>query len=205
MSRFFAASESESEEENKGFDDKETTNELQEKDPGSKLAARFTFDDSESDEERRVVRSQKEKRFDELQATIRILKNSSKIKDWTKILQDYDKIQNQISNPKLRTAIQQEGVPIFYLKTICWLSDFVEEAFSNKVARKKLSPSNAKALSKLRQQITKKNKMFLTELKEYRENPTEEDHHDEFGDSDADESSGQEDGEDDISDEDEEQ
>uniref|UniRef100_A0A6A7G0B0 Eukaryotic translation initiation factor 3 subunit C n=1 Tax=Hirondellea gigas TaxID=1518452 RepID=A0A6A7G0B0_9CRUS len=179
MSRFFAASDSESDSEGSDSDQGvglggQLLDGFQENAAGATLAARFIFEDSDSEDERRVVRSQKEKRFDELQSTIRLLKNHMKIRDWLHIASEYDKLQNQISNAKLSPVIKAEGVPRFYLKAIVLLCDFVELSYADKVARKKLSQSNAKSLSKLRQHLTKKNKLFIKELKEYRLNPDED-------------------------------
>eukprot|EP01083_Nonionella_stella_P025708 70822_1 len=172
MSRFFAESDSES---GSGSEVEEIglgqLDGFQDSHPNTSLAARFQFDDSDYDEERRVVRSQKEKRFEELENAIKTLRNYLKIRDWVKIAAEYDTIQGHASHPKMQTVIKTAGVPRFYLKAIVQLTDVVEEAFADKAARKKLSGINAKSLSKLRQHLTKKNKLFVKELKDYKLNP----------------------------------
>eukprot|EP01083_Nonionella_stella_P168474 568918_1 len=172
MSRFFAESDSES---GSGSEVEEIglgqLDGFQDSHPNTSLAARFQFDDSDYDEERRVVRSQKEKRFEELENAIKTLRNYLKIRDWVKIASEYDTIQGHASHPKMQTVIKTAGVPRFYLKAIVQLTDVVEEAFADKAARKKLSGINAKSLSKLRQHLTKKNKLFVKELKDYKLNP----------------------------------
>jgi translation initiation factor 3 subunit C len=107
-SRFFAASDSssdesseeelysndeESEQENsdKDSDDDSDDDDDDSSDSGSETGAnRFLKDassDSESDDEdvNKVLKSAKDKRFDELEATIRLIENAQKINDWAVI------------------------------------------------------------------------------------------------------------------------
>lgn len=106
-SRFFAASDSssdESSEEELYSNDEESEQEDSDKDSdddsdddddssdsGSETgAARFLKDadsDSDSDEEdvNKVLKSAKDKRFDELEATIRLIENAQRINDWAVI------------------------------------------------------------------------------------------------------------------------
>lgn len=75
-----SSSEEEEEEEAKGGDDSSD-------DDGETGAARFLkgadSDDEDSDEEvRKKVKSAKDKRFDELESTIRLIDNGKKIDDW---------------------------------------------------------------------------------------------------------------------------
>lgn len=106
-SRFFAASdssseesseeelysndeESEQEDSDKDSDD-ESDDDDSDSDSGSETGAnRFLKDassDSESDDEdvNKVLKSAKDKRFDELEATIRLIENAQKISDWAVI------------------------------------------------------------------------------------------------------------------------
>lgn len=105
-SRFFVASDSSSEEsseEEQLYSDEEESSE--ESDEGSEAdsdeddssgdetgAARFLRDvssESESDEEdgAKVLKSAKDKRFEELEATVRSIENAEKINDWA-VIQD---------------------------------------------------------------------------------------------------------------------
>jgi translation initiation factor 3 subunit C len=47
--------------------------------------SRFLDSDSDSDDAKRVVKSAKDKRFDELRSTIQQLENAKKINDWSVI------------------------------------------------------------------------------------------------------------------------
>lgn len=55
--------------------------------PQQKQAAtsRYTFDSDDEEEAKRVVRSAKEKRFEELQECIKKLRNGLNINDWKKV------------------------------------------------------------------------------------------------------------------------
>lgn len=105
-SRFFAASDSssdesseeelysndeESEQEDSDKDSDDESDDDDSSDSGSETGAnRFLKDassDSESDDEdvNKVLKSAKDKRFDELEATIRLIENAQKINDWAVI------------------------------------------------------------------------------------------------------------------------
>jgi translation initiation factor 3 subunit C len=105
-SRFFAASDSssdesseeelysndeESEQEDSEQDSDDDSDDDDSSDSGSDIgAARFLKDadsESESDDEdvNKVLKSAKDKRFDELEATIRLIENAQRINDWAVI------------------------------------------------------------------------------------------------------------------------
>jgi translation initiation factor 3 subunit C len=105
-SRFFAASDSssdesseeelysndeESEQEDSDKDSDDESDDDDSSDSGSETGAnRFLKDassDSESDDEdvNKVLKSAKDKRFDELEATVRLIENAQKINDWAVI------------------------------------------------------------------------------------------------------------------------
>jgi translation initiation factor 3 subunit C len=51
------------------------------------------------------------------------------------------------------------------------LQDFLQKALANKEAKKKMSPTNAKALNSMRQRLRKHNQMFAEQIEKFRENP----------------------------------
>jgi translation initiation factor 3 subunit C len=107
MSRFFAASDSSSDEESeeelysndgsekedtdKDSDDDDSDDDDDSSDDGEGGgASKFLKDavsDSESEDEdqNKVLKSAKDKRFDELEATVRLIENAQKINDWAVI------------------------------------------------------------------------------------------------------------------------
>lgn len=73
-------------------------------------------------------------------------------------------------------AKEEKGViPKFYLKILTELESFVNEFWEEKDKRKSLSKINAKSFGTFRQKLRKYNKIFETELKEYKNNPPSED------------------------------
>ncbi|RUS82412.1 hypothetical protein EGW08_009864 [Elysia chlorotica] len=162
MSRFFHAgsdSESESESSDDGVVDVR---------PAGLTRAQLQFSDDE-EETKRVVRSEKDKRFDELKGIIKVLKNHKKIKDMANVLTDFESLTRAFD--KARKVVDREGLPRFYIRTLADLEDFVNECWEDKEWRKNISKGNSKGLSTVRQKIKKYNRDFEDQLKAYRETP----------------------------------
>ncbi|KAK3775468.1 hypothetical protein RRG08_027224 [Elysia crispata] len=162
MSRFFHAgsdSETESESSDDGVVDVR---------PTGLTRAVLQFSDDE-EETKRVVRSEKDKRFDELKGIIKVLKNHKKIKDMANVLTDFESLTRAFD--KARKVVDREGLPRFYIRTLADLEDFVNECWEDKEWRKNISKGNSKGLSTVRQKIKKYNRDFEAQLTAYRENP----------------------------------
>lgn len=165
MSRFFAAGSSASESES----DDEAVAIVQK--PVAPIASRaqFLFSDDDDEDTKRVVRSQKDKRFDEISTITKQLKNHKKIKDMSKILSEFENLGRAFT--KAKAVIDKEGIPISFIKCLVELEDFVKENWEDTEGRKKLNKLNAKALGALRQKVKKYNKTFENDIEKYRENP----------------------------------
>jgi len=98
MSRFFAASDSDSSSESSDSDDQQQPQlQQQRKGAGRGAQAAFMFSDDE-DDAKRVVKSAKEKRNEQLQNIMKTIRNSRKIKDFNKM---------ETSFAELRTAYEK--------------------------------------------------------------------------------------------------
>ena len=170
-----AASESESSEEDS--DEEEDEDESSSDEEGGKTGAsrflREASDESESDDEDKVtiVKSAKDKRFDELEGIIRLIENAQKISDWVAINDQYDRMNRQI--PVLQRDLDGKA-PKMYIKTIAEVETQVNEAFEKqKVTPKKMNPIAQRGLNAIRQKIRKNNRDYASDIEAFRSDPDE--------------------------------
>ncbi|VDD79948.1 unnamed protein product [Mesocestoides corti] len=121
---------------------------------------------SDSEDEKRVVRSAKDKRHEEIQSVLRNLNNHKKIKDMPKVELDFDELVKLYEKAQKMNEIDM--YPKFYIRVLAQMEDFINEYWAQK---KSLSKVAAKSLTILKQKIRKYNKDFEPEIKKYRENP----------------------------------
>uniref|UniRef100_A0A672JQV2 Eukaryotic translation initiation factor 3 subunit C n=1 Tax=Salarias fasciatus TaxID=181472 RepID=A0A672JQV2_SALFA len=160
MSRFFATgSDSESEESS-------SADEITPKAPGTTFKQSLLLSDDEEDT-KRVVRSAKDKRFEELTNLIKTIRNAMKIRDMAKCLEEFELLCRAFL--KSKNIVDKEGVPSFYIRLLADLEDYLNQLWEDKEGKKKMNKNNAKALSTLRQKIRKYNRDYETEIAAYKE------------------------------------
>ncbi|XP_070572268.1 eukaryotic translation initiation factor 3 subunit C-like [Ptychodera flava] len=161
MSRFFAASSSES-----SSDESEGEEQQVQAKPAAPAARMFMFSDDDEDSAKRVVRSAKDKRFDEIQGVIKQIKNHKKIRDISKVLTGFEDLGKAFA--KAKNIVEKEGTPRWYIKCLVELEEFVNECWEDK---KKFNKINAKSLATLRQKLRKYCRDYEKDIAAYKENP----------------------------------
>uniref|UniRef100_A0A4W5NEY0 Eukaryotic translation initiation factor 3 subunit C n=1 Tax=Hucho hucho TaxID=62062 RepID=A0A4W5NEY0_9TELE len=163
MSRFFATgSDSESE-------DSSSSDEITPKVPGTTFTKQSLLLRDDEEDTKRVVRSAKDKRFEELTNLIKTIRNAMKIRDMSKCLEEFEQLCRAFL--KSKTIVDKEGMPPFYIRLLSDLEDYLNQLWEDKEGKKKMNKNNAKALSTLRQKIRKYNRDYETEITSYKENP----------------------------------
>ncbi|MCI4384024.1 hypothetical protein PGIGA_G00033500 [Pangasianodon gigas] len=163
MSRFFATgSDSESEESS-------SADEIAPKATGTTFNKQALLLSDDEEDTKRVVRSAKDKRFEELTNLIKTIRNAMKIRDMAKCLEEFEQLCRAFL--KSKAIVDKEGVPQFYIRLLADLEDYLNQLWEDKEGKKKMNKNNAKALSTLRQKIRKYNRDFETEIATYKENP----------------------------------
>ncbi|KAL3271833.1 hypothetical protein HHI36_022303 [Cryptolaemus montrouzieri] len=148
MSRFFAGSDSDS--------DSSSEEEQIQRAP----AQVFTFSDDE-EEVKRVVRSAKEKRYEELTNIIKQIRNYKKIKDMSSMLTSFEELQKAYT--KAVPVIQKEEngqTPRFFTRCLVEMEDFINEMWEDREGRKNMNKNNSKSLTSMRQKLRKYIKDF---------------------------------------------
>lgn len=137
------------------------------------------FSDDE-EEQKRVVRSAREKRFEELKDIIRQLKNFKKIKDLSNMLTSFEDLTKAYTKALPVIQKEEKGItPRFYIQCLVEVETFLNDLWEDKDARKNLSKNNSKSLSTLRQKLRKYVKDFEADMEKFKENPDEEEEEEE--------------------------
>ncbi|XP_075238234.1 eukaryotic translation initiation factor 3 subunit c [Lycorma delicatula] len=160
MSRFFATGS-----------DSESESSSEEEQVQRPAAAAFAFSDEEEDT-KRVVRSAKEKRYEDLTNTIKQIRNFKKIKDMSSMLSSFEDLTRAYTKALPVINKEENGVtPRFYLRCLVELDDFIAEVWEDREGRKNMSKNNSKSLTSLRQKLRKYNKEFEKDIARFRESP----------------------------------
>lgn len=124
-----------------------------------------------------MVRSQKEKRYEELSNIIKSIRNHKKIKDIGSMLSSYEDFTRAYQKAQPVILKEERGIiPKFVIRALVELEDFINVTWDDKDGRKSMSKNNGKSLGTLRQKFRKYIKdSFETEIKKFRENPDQGD------------------------------
>lgn len=132
-------------------------------------ASRWRESDSESDEEVRVVKSAKDKAFDNLEKCCGAIKNALKINDWTKVHSEFDALLKHLD--KAKNVLAAQGNPPFYMRTLVQLDDEVNEKAKSKGDQKKMNKENSKALIRVKGKLKKHLETMQTDFDKFKATP----------------------------------
>lgn len=118
----------------------------------------------DSEDERVVVKSAKEKTFDEVDAEARTIDQAGGSRDWLAIQSAFDKLVKSTE----RSYKNYRTVPVSFCSSITLLGDLIAKEASEK---RKLNSSTSKALNITKQRLKKAEREFSRKLGEYRANP----------------------------------
>ncbi|CUS10887.1 unnamed protein product [Tuber aestivum] len=147
-----SGSEDESDEADKDDDD----------DAGLKFLSRGGGGDDSSDEEdgKRIVKSAKDKRLEEIEGSIKLIENGEKINDWVVISVEFEKLNKII--------LKSPEIPKVYIRAIADLEDFMNETLKDKATAKKMNATNARALNTIKQRVKRNNRSYESQVESYR-------------------------------------
>lgn len=135
-------------------------------------AARFmkgaaSSDDESSDEDvKRMVKSTRDKRFEDMRSIAKGINNGQKNGDWVMIQNEFDKLVKALN--KAASIIAREKVPRFVIRCLVQLDDHIKNFVKNKDQIKKLNPSSAKAFNAMKQKVRKIEKTYEREMTAFR-------------------------------------
>ena len=112
--RFFAGSSGSDSDSSSDSGSDSDNEEVKGKVTGGKNQWNLSSSDSDSEDEGRVVKSGKTKRFEALQTTTEDIKKKIRINDWNQVLELNIKLEKTVKS--LANDFKTEGVPSFYLK-----------------------------------------------------------------------------------------
>lgn len=150
MSRFFRGDESSSSSEEESSEEESSEEEIQQ--PKSQFARGGDSSESE-DEGPRVVKSHRDRMFDELVVLVRGTRAHMTGNLWSDIQTDFDKILKLLQ--KMNQIIAKEGLPKFYIKLVGDLEDQLTTLAANKEEVRKMKSAHAKALNAMKQKLRK--------------------------------------------------
>lgn len=113
--------------------------------------------DSDSDDEgRKVVKSAKEKLFDDIKESIDKLDTAKLINNWINASSEFDKLGRLLT----RSHQQNFGTPNIYILSLSELEEFLNEANNNEQDKKKIPADQSRAFNTLRQRVKRQIKEF---------------------------------------------
>jgi translation initiation factor 3 subunit C len=168
MSRFFQAGSS-SDESGSGSDSSSDEELVQQVGRG-KFGTAFDSD-SDSEDEGRVVKSKKDKTWDDMREGIKRLNNAMSIGDWSVVQDEFDKMNVLVV--KSKQVIAKSGLPKMYIRTLGEVEANVLTSVKDKQGVKALKKAAAQSLNRMKLTVRKHNKAYEMQINQWRANPVD--------------------------------
>ncbi|KAL4505966.1 hypothetical protein ABPG72_013727 [Tetrahymena utriculariae] len=133
-----------------------------------RMLANELFDSSSDEDVKRVVLSEKDKRYMKLKETIANLKQNVERQNFANVDDLFDTLLKDYE--KSKKIIDENGIPSFFIRAIYRLEDKIKNFTTEE--KKKLSQANSKAMNAIHRKITKIQSDIKEGLKKFAENPT---------------------------------
>ena len=156
----------------------------------------FTFADSE--DEKRVVKSQKDRAWDTMQESILRIKNARKTNDWSVIQDEFEEVNRMVDKSKM--LVTKNGLPKFYVKMLADVEDHLWATLKDKDLMNSVKPAIGRAINRMKLTIKKHNKNYEEQIADYRAHPEKYEDDDEEEDDDDDDDSDDDDSDSDSDD-----
>eukprot|EP00331_Platyophrya_macrostoma_P028491 CAMPEP_0176444104 /NCGR_PEP_ID=MMETSP0127-20121128/22858_1 /TAXON_ID=938130 /ORGANISM="Platyophrya macrostoma, Strain WH" /LENGTH=875 /DNA_ID=CAMNT_0017829537 /DNA_START=41 /DNA_END=2668 /DNA_ORIENTATION=- len=125
------------------------------------------MESSSDEEEKRVVRSEKDKRYHALNENIKKIKDKLKNEDFNAISNEFDELNKNLE--KAKKVIEKEGIPRFYVQICYVLEKTIQDYPPEK--KKNLKGNNAKGFNNLKLRIKKNYKNHQAVFDEFKKHP----------------------------------
>lgn len=131
----------------------------------SKFTKGAADSDSDSDDDRRVVKSGKEKLFDDIKESVEKLNIAQRIENWINCLGEFDKLGKLLT----KSSQQNYGIPNFYIKSLGDLEESIND--SGNEDKKKIAADQSRAFNTLRQRLKRQIKEYQELVDLYKQSP----------------------------------
>ncbi|CAO1616711.1 unnamed protein product [Sympodiomycopsis kandeliae] len=122
--------------------------------------------DSDEDEVKKVIRSAKDKRTDEVDGVVKTIDNAQRIDDWIAISKEYDALLRLFDRQKT----MNEAIPVSFYRCLSGLEEFLNQTVASGKSKKMKAP-NAKAMNGMKSKLKKAIKDHDEEISKYRADP----------------------------------
>lgn len=126
------------------------------------------FDSDSDEDQKRVVLTEKQKRFNKMKETISNIKQFTERHNFSSVETEFNNLLKEFD--KSKKVIEESGIPSFFTRALYLLEDKIKNFTPED--KQKLSAANSKSMVAISRKIKKLSAVILESLKTFSENPT---------------------------------